>query len=160
MISETMQVTMDEDNRAMIASRIIKAPRELVYELFTSKKHIDNWYGPQGCQTETSQMDVREGGMWKYKMSMPNGSSFDAFQTYTEVVKGEKLVFESAQDENAPEEQWFTTQIDFKEVGDETELTITMSYKTDEMFAQAKQYRAMQGYSSAFEKLDEYITKL
>lgn len=155
-----MQITEDESNRAMIASRRIKAPKSLVYELFTSQEHIDKWYGPKGCQTDTSHMDVREGGVWKYTMNMPNGKSFDAYQIYTEVVKDEKLVFDSAKDENTPDEQRFLTQIDFKEVGDETEITITMSYRTDEMFAQAKQYGAMQGYTSAVEKLVEYITTL
>lgn len=160
MINKTMQVSVDDDNRAMIASRKIKAPKSLVYKLFTSREHIDNWYGPKGCQTETSHMDVREGGIWKYTMNMPNGSSFDAYQIYTEVVKDVKLVFDSAKDENTPEEQRFVTQIDFKEVGDETEITITMSYRSDEMFAQAKQYGAINGYISALEKLVEYITNL
>jgi len=157
-MSNTMEVLTDEDNRAMIASRIIKAPRSLVYKLFTEKEYIDAWYGPQGCKTETSAMDVREGGIWTYKMNMPNGSSFDAFQIFTEVVKDKKLVFDSATDENTPEEKRFVTQIDFKDHGEDTELTITMSYRSDEMFEQAKQYGAMQAYGSAFDKLAEYIT--
>ena len=81
---------MDEDNRAMIASRVFKAPRSLVYQLFTSLEHIDNWYGPEGCQTVTSHLDLRQGGIWKYTMNLPNGSSFESHNIYAEIVNDDK----------------------------------------------------------------------
>ncbi len=155
-----MQITEDSAARALIATRILNAPRELVYQMFTDPGHIDKWYGPKGCTTQTSVMDVEIGGKWIYTMNMPNGNSFDAFHIFTEIIDGKRLVFDSARSESDPDEQWFTTEVDLKDADGGTEISITMSYKSDAMFEQAKQYGAMRGYTAAIEKMVEYISTL
>ncbi len=40
-------------------TRLIAAPRELVFAAFKDRDHISQWWGPNGFTTTTTEMDVR-----------------------------------------------------------------------------------------------------
>ena len=52
----------DTSDREMVITRLIDAPRELVFKAFTDVEHIGNWWGPDGFTTSTYSMEVRPGG--------------------------------------------------------------------------------------------------
>ncbi|MGH2753474.1 MAG: ATPase, partial [Actinomycetota bacterium] len=39
------------DDREIVISRVISAPRELVFEAFTEVRHLSRWWGPVGFTT-------------------------------------------------------------------------------------------------------------
>jgi uncharacterized protein YndB with AHSA1/START domain len=41
-------------DREIVISRVISAPRELVFEAFTEVRHLSRWWGPEGSWTEIS----------------------------------------------------------------------------------------------------------
>ena len=47
------------DERVVLITRIINAPRDLVFAAWVDSKHADNWMGPTGYKTVTHSMDVR-----------------------------------------------------------------------------------------------------
>src|ERR1700743_1575752 len=50
--------------REIVISRVINAPRELVFEAFTEVRHLSQWWGPQGFTTTTRAFALRVCGEW------------------------------------------------------------------------------------------------
>ena len=49
-------------DREIVISRVIGAPRELVFEAFTRVEHLSRWWGPEGFTTTTRSFEFRVGG--------------------------------------------------------------------------------------------------
>ncbi len=86
-------------DREVLITRIINAPRDLVFGAWVDSKHADKWMGPTGYTTVTQSMDVRPGGMWRFTMSGPQGV-FPNRVTYIEVEKPSRLVYKHGADKD------------------------------------------------------------
>src|SRR5260370_42016112 len=60
-------------DREIVISRVISAPRELVFEAFTEVRHLSRWWGPGGFTTTTRAVEFRVGGGWDFGMHGPEG---------------------------------------------------------------------------------------
>src|SRR2546430_344446 len=63
-------------DREIVISRVIGAPRELVFEAFTEVRHLARWWGPEGFTTTTRAFEFRVGGGWDFVMDGPAGKVF------------------------------------------------------------------------------------
>jgi uncharacterized protein YndB with AHSA1/START domain len=79
----------------IIMTRTFDAPREKVWEAFTKPEHVRHWYGGHGFTNPVCEMDVRPGGLWRHVMRTPDGQEFRQEFVFLEVVKPEKLVWQS-----------------------------------------------------------------
>ena len=52
--------------REIVLCRVIAAPRARVFQAFTDPSQITRWFGPKGFKTETLEIDIREGGRWRF----------------------------------------------------------------------------------------------
>lgn len=55
-------------DREIVLSRVIDAPRESVFDAWTDPEQIVLWFGPRGLAIETHEIDIREGGVWRFDM--------------------------------------------------------------------------------------------
>jgi uncharacterized protein YndB with AHSA1/START domain len=55
-------------DREIVLSRVIDAPRELVFDAWTDPEQLAVWFGPKGLTIETHEIDVRVGGVWRFDM--------------------------------------------------------------------------------------------
>ncbi len=53
----------ETDPRAIVITRLIDAPRELVFEAWTTPEHYARWWGPTGFSITTQDFEFREGGV-------------------------------------------------------------------------------------------------
>ena len=53
-------------SREIVTSRVIDAPRELVFAAFTEQEHVEKWWVPSG--TTTHEWNPKPGGLWRYTM--------------------------------------------------------------------------------------------
>src|SRR6476620_583434 len=84
-----------------VISRVLDAPRELVWKCFTDPERMKQWWGPKGFVVIASKMDLRVGGTYHYGMKAPNGAAMWGKFVYREIVPPERLVFiNSFSDEN------------------------------------------------------------
>ncbi|MEJ0031545.1 MAG: SRPBCC family protein [Bacteroidota bacterium] len=141
-------------------TRLLNAPRELVFEVWTSEKHVDKWWGPNGFTNTTHKMDVRPGGEWLFVMHGPGGGSYDNRVRFVEVVKPEKLVyFHDSGKDNDPAE--FHATITFESVGKQTKVTLKSVFKTKEARDLAvREYGALEGAKQHLNKLESYLSGL
>ncbi len=83
-------------------SRLIKAPRERVFAVWTDPKQLGYWFGPETVKIVSASMDVRVGGEYRVKVQGTNcdGSApatpdqmKELTGTYREIKRPERLVY-------------------------------------------------------------------
>src|SRR5665647_811385 len=77
-------------DREIVISRVISAPRELVFEAFTEVRHLSRWWGPEGFTTTTRAFEFRVGGEWDFVMHGPDGTDYQEWITWTEIAPSER----------------------------------------------------------------------
>ena len=156
-------------------SRVLNAPRALVYKVQTDPKHLEKWFSPEGFKTIHAAMDFRVGGTYHYGLEAPSGMQTWGLQTFREIVPNDKIVliqsFSNKDGELArhpmaadwPLELLSTTTLEDAGEG-KTLLTITWQpYNSDEAGHAAfeKGRSGMQGgFSGTFAKLEAYLEHL
>jgi uncharacterized protein YndB with AHSA1/START domain len=141
-------------DRELRISRLLKAPIELVWEVWTDPEHIKNWWGPNGFTNTISEMNVTPGGEWNLIMHGPDGTDYKNKSVFKEIIKHKKIVYEHI---TAPK---FLATIEFESRGDSTFLNWHMLFETKEEFIQVvKTFKADEGMKQNMEKLEQYLQK-
>ena len=111
--------------RTLVITRILDAPRNLVFKAWTDPEHLVHWLGPQGFTGTIVRMDVRPGGAYRFHMRSPEGTDHWRRGVYHEVVEPERLVFTYAWEdaESNPGHETLVT-VTFVELGGKTKLTL------------------------------------
>lgn len=73
MTTEIITTTPDCE---IVSSRIVNAPRDLVYAAWTDPEHLKNWWGPTGFTNTFKEYDLRPGGMWIFIMHGPEKGNY------------------------------------------------------------------------------------
>lgn len=136
-------------------SRFIRAPREKVYDAFSTQAGLTAWMGPRGRRVVRCEVDAREGGAWHVEMRGQDGSTLGAGGRYTSLQRPSKLAFtwrwEGAPNPMPGLETLVEVQLTDKDGG--TEMRMTHSGFP----AAAARDGHDQGWSSAFNKLNDYL---
>ncbi|HTL08517.1 MAG TPA: SRPBCC family protein [Chitinophagaceae bacterium] len=153
MANEKNSATAD---RELLVTRVLNAPRTLVWEVWTNPDHIKNWWGPNGFTNTIYSMDFRPGGKWDYVMHGPDGTDYKNKSTFIEIVKPEKIVMVH---DSGPK---FTATIRFEEQGPgKTFISWHMLFDTAEEFIRTvKTFKADEGLQQNIVKLDQYLQNL
>ena len=90
------QTAAPTNDRELVLTRIINAPREKVYRAWTEPALLKQWFAPLPWTTPIVETDVRPGGSSLVVMRSPEGQEQPCRGVYLEVVKNERLVFTDA----------------------------------------------------------------
>lgn len=145
-------------DRELVFKRLYDAPRELVYEAWTTPAHIERWWGPDGFATFVYEMDVKPGGVWKLAMRAPDGKAYNNRMKFVDVVKNEKLAYK--QDPDAESEQAnFEVTVTFTARGaSQTEVTMRMLFPSNEERERvANTYHAIEGGVQTMARLAQHL---
>ena len=172
MTTMTTQVTMPTD-REMVLTRLLRAPRELVYRAWTEPALMAQWWGPHGFTNPVCELDVRPGGRYRIVMRSPEGEEYPTVGVYQEVVQGERLVFSDSFDElpeawldelrrKLPEGSGSSIPADivtakFEEQDGQTLLTVTSRFESKELRDAILKMGAAEGWSESLEKLETLL---
>src|SRR5690348_1140275 len=83
----------DTTNREISITKILNAPRELVFDVFTQPEHVKHWWGPNGFTNTIFKMDVQPGGEWEFIMHGPDGIDYKNKNIFLVVDRPNKLIF-------------------------------------------------------------------
>lgn len=156
MNSSTETIVRTED-RAVFASRVLDAPRELVFQAFTDPARLAKWYGPFGFRTSTSLFQFEPGGEWHFVMHGPDGVDYPNFMRFLEIVPNEKISYIHSSDSNYSE-LMFTGHIHFEPRGDKTEIQLSMEFSTAEQLRTvAEEHGAIEGARQHLERLADHV---
>lgn len=139
-------------DRELIMSRLLNAPVDLVWEVWTNPEHIKNWWGPDGFTNTIHKMDFKPGGEWNFIMHGPDGTDFKNKCVFKEIVKNKKIVYENV---SGPK---FLATIEFDAQGEKTSIKWHMLFVSKEEFEQVvKTFKADQGLKQNIDKLNHYL---
>ena len=145
--------------REIVLSRLLDAPRELVFAAWTDPKQIVQWWGPRGFTTTTQEMSVTPGGVWRFVMHGPDGTDYRNKIIFTEVVKPERLIYRHAGEENTKDVKFHVT-VTFEAQGHKTLLTMRSLFETaQERNDVVTKYGAIEGGKQTLERLAEHVEK-
>ncbi len=155
-----MATKTDTSGRELVITRLINAPRELVWKVWTDPKHIANWWGPNGFTNTIHEMEVKPGGVWRFMMHGPNGMDFPNKIIYSVVNKPERLEYtHTSDDKNDP--NLFNTTVTFEDRNGKTYLTMIAIFATkEERDRVVKEYGAADGGIQTINKLEEYLKNM
>jgi uncharacterized protein YndB with AHSA1/START domain len=156
---------MDQTNlsptadREIVQSRLLNAPRELVFAAWTDPRQVVQWWGPRGFTTTSQEMSVTPGGVWRFVMHGPDGRDYKNKIIFTEVVKPERLVYRHAGEEEHEDVRFHVT-VTFEAQGRKTLLTMRSLFATaQEREEVVIKYGALEGGKQTLERLAEYVGK-
>lgn len=144
-------------DREIVISRVIQAPRELVFEAFTELRHLARWWGPDGFTTTTRAFDFRVGGVWEFVMHGPDGTDYQEWICWNDIVPPERIALlhgEFRGDPNA-----FESVLTFAPDGEATRIEMRTVFPTNAARDEAvEKYHATEGGQQTLGKLAAYVT--
>ena len=145
--------------RELVTTRAFDAPRDLVWEAWTSPEHLPNWLlGPEGWTMPVCESDLRVGGAWHFVWrSEADGSEMGMTGEYKEITPPERLV--STQSWGGEWPETLNTLV-FTEEDGLTVMTQTILYPSQEARDAALATGMQQGMDSGFSRLDAYLQTL
>ncbi len=136
-------------------SRILNAPRDLVWEAWTDPKHLAKWWGPNGFTTTTHKIEIKEGGEWDFIMHGPNGADYKNKIVFNRLVKPELITYSNI---TRPK---FDVTVTFKKYGAKTKLNVRMVFDSAKDYDVAvNTFGAKQGLEQHIGRLKEYVEKM
>lgn len=147
-------VTFEEheiSNRELKISRLLNAPIELVWKVWTDPDHIKNWWGPNGFNNTIHKMDFKVEGEWNLTMHGPDGTNFPNRSIFKEIIPHKKIVFEHFNPH-------FIATLLFESKGERTLINWSSLFDTSEMRETIiKAHKADEGMKQNVEKLEKYL---
>ncbi|MEO6596291.1 MAG: SRPBCC family protein [Planctomycetota bacterium] len=154
--------TTDPD-REIVTTRVLDAPRAVVWKVWTDPQHILQWWGPTGFTTTTRSMEVRPGGQWRFVMRGPDGRDYENLITYLEIAEPARIVYRHG-GENDVEPVNFQTTVTFDDVPGPTPRTkVTMRAVFPSSRAREfviREYNAVEGGKQCITRLAEYAEEM
>lgn len=151
-----------EGEKLLVVERLFDAPRDLVYECYTSADHIKRWWGPNEFPTVYCTIDFRVGGTWHYCMKGPDGTEAWGIGTYTEIVRPEVLAYRDAfSDEKGsivPPEM--DIRMTFTEANGQTLVRSSSAFADSESRQAVLDMGMEEGMNQTLDHLDTYLEEL
>jgi uncharacterized protein YndB with AHSA1/START domain len=148
----------DTSDREIVTSRLLDAPRELVFEAWTDPKQVVQWWGPHGFTTTTNERSVTPGGVWRFVMHGPDGRDYQNRIAFVEVVKPERLVYHHSGEGDMAHVR-FDVTVTFEAKGGKTLLTMRSIFATAQERDGAAKFGAVEGARQTLERLAQHLEK-
>jgi len=116
-------------DREIVLSRVIDAPREMVFDAWIDPEQLTAWFGPKGLTIETHEIDIREGGVWRFDMVGPE-VRYDNRMTFLRIDRPRLIEVEHGSDKD-DDPRKFRMLVTFDEQTDgKTVLTLRQMHPT------------------------------
>jgi uncharacterized protein YndB with AHSA1/START domain len=146
--------TFKQEENILIHTRILDAPRDLVWEVWTTPEHIKEWWGPDGFSLTTKSMSVEPGKNW---VSIMHGWGRD-FDSKVEYVEVKKPSFLSYKHFGESEDYDFTVSVLFEEAEGKTLLTMKSTFKSKAIIEELnRRVNAIEGGKQTLNRLEYYL---
>ena len=154
-VGETTFTTPSD--REIVITRVVDAPRGLVFDAMTSPEHVPHWFGLRSFTLPVCEIDLRPGGAWRYVMRSADGTDMGMSGVYQEVLPPERLVSTESFDDY-PGESLNTVVLTEKD--GKTTITVTVLYESKEIRDAVVASGMQDGAAETYDRLAEYLMGL
>lgn len=148
-----------QSDKQMINQRLIDGPRNLVFKAWTEADHITKWWGPRGFTTTTKEIDICEGGVWRYTMHGPDGTDYPNRIIFKKIIPDTIILYDHDNDDDQHPFA-FIAEVTFTEKGAQTLVTTTLTFKDNDTYNQAMTHGAKEGGIQHLQRFEEHVLSL
>lgn len=159
--------TVDKSKKTVFINREFAADLSLVWDAFTKKEILDQWWAPKPFSSKTKVMDFKVGGRRFYAMVSPEGQERWVLQKYTSISPKTNFKFFNAfADENEnpelPGSEWDHS---FSEQNGPdgyrgTKVSVTIYNESLERMEKQIEMGFKEGFTMTLNYLDELLATL
>ena len=155
-----MTTTTKSTQPTMLLTRIINAPRELVYKAWSDPKQMEQWWGPKGFTASGAKLDPKPGGIFQICMDHPDFPNHWMKGNFDEVIPNEKLVFSGGAFIDDSGEAGLTTinTVTFEDHNGKTKLTVHALVTSFKPELKSSIDGMNEGWSQTIDKLEAFFT--
>ncbi len=154
--------TVDKTTKTVFVTREFDAPLSLVWDAFSKKEILDQWWAPKPYISKTKVMDFKVGGRRFYAMVSPEGHEMWAIQKYTSITPKTNFKYLNAfadKDENPqlPGSDW---DYNFIEQNGITKVSITIYNDSLERMEKMIEMGFKEGFTMTLNELGLLLQQL
>lgn len=163
------QMSSRVEGLELVLERVLDAPHELVFTVFSEAEHLKQWWGPRGWTVPFCSVDFRPGGVWHYCMKCVDEKQGEFFGmeswgkgVYHEIQEGKRFVYtdyfsdaEGNETEGMPST---LVEMIFEEAqGNRTKLVSRSKYESEEALRTVMDMGMIQGITETWDRLEEHL---
>lgn len=153
------EFTVDKTAKTVFVTREFASSLSLVWDAFTKKEILDQWWAPKPFASKTKSMDFKVGGRRFYAMVSPEGNEIWAIQKYTSITPKRNFKFLNAfadKDENPqlPGSDW---DFNFSEQDGKIKVSIIIYNDSLERMEKMIEMGFKEGFTMTLNELDNLL---
>ncbi|MEO6723240.1 MAG: SRPBCC domain-containing protein [Ferruginibacter sp.] len=155
---------VDKSTNTVFVNREFAAELSLVWDAFTTKEILDQWWAPKPWMSRTKSMDFKVGGRRFYAMVSPEGQDHWSIQDYTSISPTTNFKYIDAfADKDGiintefPSGEW---NLNFGEQDGTTIVKITIKHKTLAGLEQLIQMGFKEGFTMTLNELEILLSTI
>ncbi|MDB6113270.1 MAG: polyketide cyclase [Lacunisphaera sp.] len=142
------------EDRVLILTRLLDAPRRLVFQAWAQPGHLARWWGPNGFTLPVCTQDFRPGGAYRFCMRAPDGTDHWVWGTYREIVEPERLVFTWQRNDEAGLRRQLNNVVTVTLVAQGGKTHLTLHHAAFQTVADRDDHRG--GWSECLDRLGQH----
>ncbi|MEP6573612.1 MAG: SRPBCC domain-containing protein [Gemmatimonadota bacterium] len=150
-------VTRRPSEREVVFTRLLDAPVEKVWRVWTDPVHLNQWFGPDGFTITTHEFAFEPGGVWRFIMHGPDGVDYPTRIVFRDIVAPRRLAYDNGWDlPGAPLD--FTVVVTLVPEGKQTALAIHLTFADAEAMKTAvERYGVLEGGAQTLGRIAVYL---
>lgn len=151
----TIDPTTAPEDRRLTIRRVLNAPCDLVFEVWTTAEHVSRWWRPKDFLVDEAQWDFREGGAWRVVMSSPERAGVGSRGVFREIDRPRRIVLTFRWDHSQGDYADTLITVTFEPQGEKTLLTF--HHAPFESVEQRDSHDG--GWSSVLDAVETYLAE-
>lgn len=154
--------TVNKETKTVIIIREFNAELSLVWDAFTKKEILDQWWAPKPYSSKTKAMNFEVGGRRFYAMVSPEGQERWAIQKYTSITPKTnfKLLNAFADENENPELPGSDWDLNFSEQDDKTLVSMSIYNESLDRLEKMIEMGFKEGITITLNSLQELLESL
>lgn len=151
--------TVDKAAKTVYITREFDAGLSLVWDAFTKKEILDQWWAPKPYESKTKVMEFKVGGRRFYAMVSPEGQEHWSLQQYTSITPKTNFKYTNAfadKDEN-PQLPGSIWDLNFSEQNGITSVSITIYNESQERMEKMLEMGFKEGFTMTLDELETLL---
>jgi uncharacterized protein YndB with AHSA1/START domain len=134
----------------VISSRVIAAPIGDVFDAYADPEKLVRWWGPNGFTLTTEEINLTEGGHWRFVFKGPDGKQYKNHLIFQQIERPRLFVIDHL---SGPK---YHGTVTFDPIGDQTRVTMYWTFENAEVFAKIRE-TVVAGNEGNFDRLGEVV---
>ncbi len=153
------QTELPADSPMIITTRMIAAPRDLLWKVLTTPEHLKHFWGPDGFTNTYKSFDLREGKEARFTMHGPDGTNWPNRLVFLTIDPPRLLRWDHDNGGEGDVDHKFRGEMELTEEGEKTRVELRMFEKTIAARDAVAQY-AVEGGKQNLDRLAAYVAPM